>query len=334
MQKRSIPFLIIVLCACAFLLSAAEPKGVLVFKKTWRNALKLKGDAMTEVLMKALGNVALENSAEAADAVMDYVFRTTSGLDGLVYDAAYKALRALGKTKGVVERYTARLGNDKNWRLRAALAKLLGGFTDKEDTVLPALHKALSDKKWQVQIAAVRSIRAFRSYESIPVLVEALSKTDGGRLASEISATLRNLTGVKLQHVDEWTKWFKEQKGGYEIVPEGTVGEEQHVTAALVNRLSTTPAKKSRLYGTVISKRVIFIVDISNSMNIKGQWGEVMGERSRLEVVKAELSFVIDEQLAPDSMFNIITFNHEVFLWKKSWYPEPPPIKAAQSRSS
>ena len=76
---------------------------------------------------------------------------------------------------------------------------------------------------------------------------------------------------------------------------------------------------RSFVYGTVKSKRVTFVVDVSGSMNTKFRTNEGR-EVTRLNFVKEELKKVL-KSLDNTAKFNIIFFSDKVNYWKKSMMP-------------
>ncbi len=357
-MKKYATIVLIVALLAAWPLLAADPAEVKAFKKDWRAAWALAGRERVTALVAALEKASQTATVKMARVVMDATFRGKRKIktSGMVYKAAYNTFVILGKNPDIVKEYAGCVSKEKSWRLKAVLVRVLGELERGEKT-LRVLHAALFDKAWQVRAAAIASIRKLRDPSSVPVLIKALEKASAGRLRAEIEAALRSFTGKSFMDVDGWKKWFEKNKAGLRVLPESEAPSgEQPYTAGFEKKgpLSTSPM--NRLYGKVTSKRVIFIVDVSKSMSIKGLWNpEAMEEEkpepehdaastgvdedeeekekkrkeeekkkkkmSRLDVVKLELCRVIEYQLAPDAMFNIITFHDKVFLWKKKLIP-------------
>jgi Mg-chelatase subunit ChlD len=91
---------------------------------------------------------------------------------------------------------------------------------------------------------------------------------------------------------------------------------------------------RSCIYGTVRSDRVVFVVDVSGSMNAAfvTNRGRTL---TRLAFVLRELRHVLAQQLRPETRFNIITFSENVRLWKPAMVSSKKEnVKAALSHLS
>ncbi|MFY0529163.1 DUF4476 domain-containing protein [Archangium gephyra] len=90
-------------------------------------------------------------------------------------------------------------------------------------------------------------------------------------------------------------------------------------------RILETIKPRSPVYGTIRSKRAIFVVDVSGSM--EARFTTNRGESlTRLQFVQRELQSVLKEQLAADAKFNLVVFSTRVQTWK-------PRLVAATPRS-
>ncbi len=82
---------------------------------------------------------------------------------------------------------------------------------------------------------------------------------------------------------------------------------------------------RSPVYGTIRSKRAVFVVDISGSM--EARFTTNRGESlTRLQFVQRELQSVLKEQLPAGAKFNLVVFSTRVRTWK-------PGLVAATPRS-
>ncbi|WNG59303.1 DUF4476 domain-containing protein [Archangium gephyra] len=76
-----------------------------------------------------------------------------------------------------------------------------------------------------------------------------------------------------------------------------------------------TSKPRSPVYGTIRSKRAIFVVDVSGSM--EARFTTNRGESlTRLQFVQRELQSVLKEQLPEDAKFNLVVFSTRVQTWK------------------
>jgi len=90
-------------------------------------------------------------------------------------------------------------------------------------------------------------------------------------------------------------------------------------------KILETIKPRSPVYGTIRSKRAIFVVDVSGSM--EARFTTNRGESlTRLQFVQRELQSVLKEQLPADAKFNLVVFSTRVQTWK-------PGLVAATPRS-
>lgn len=80
-------------------------------------------------------------------------------------------------------------------------------------------------------------------------------------------------------------------------------------------KILETITPRSPVYGTIRSKRAIFVVDISGSM--EARFTTNRGESlTRLQFVQRELQSVLKQQLPADAKFNLVVFSTRVQTWK------------------
>jgi len=192
---------------------------------------------------------------------------------------------------------------DPSWEVRAAVVMALGRKVG--DGAEGAILQALQDRKWQVQAAAIRALGLRRNTRSIQALIGAL-KTTQGRLRMDILLSLRRLTGKRIEaEYPLWYGWWESVKATY------TVPSEREAAEAAGEKVDIRTAVKEGFYERIYSERVIFLVDISASMRTRAEEG-----RSRMEVAKAELRRVIENQMSEKTHFNVILFSSHVTSWK------------------
>lgn len=196
--------------------------------------------------------------------------------------------------------------------LRNLAIQALGGTRDA--SYLPALLVALDDANWSTRLAALEALEHMRSKEAIGAIIARMAKEDG-RVQNEFANTLWRLTGQPFQsNADGWAMWWKNAKDGFVFLNDDQLakvrtGEEEW-------RLKQETHVKTEFFGIrIISHRVIFIVDVSGSMN-EGLLNEYQGlaGQSRIEVARSELLKCV-EGLDASAFFNIIVFSSGVDKW-------------------
>jgi HEAT repeat protein len=198
----------------------------------------------------------------------------------------YELVRALGRTKDPrAKEQLLGFADKKDWRLREAAAVSLGSFTEKD--AYEKLLILLSDLDWRVAESAVFSLRTLDRKDCVPSLILAL-KGAHLRVAEEIRLTLEKLTGRDFGFdPDLWSTWWKLRgKKDAKLKPAREVSEV--VTYHGIR---------------VVSDRVVFVVDVSGSMEAVDLSG-----RSRMDYAREELLRTLDG-LGGVTLFNIVTFS-------------------------
>jgi hypothetical protein len=226
---------------------------------------------------------------------------------------------------------------DKDWRIRTRSAALLGRLADERSTatfddamakekdplvlaelirirarrggqeVLDLLKQRLDDPQWPVRAAVVRELARIRAKESVDLLVAQMAR-EKGRLLDDIADVLRKLSGENfLPEPDPWRIWWKKVRETWVPPKEGIAAGDE---------------KDSKKDGVVYfygirtsSRRVVFCIDISGSMNfpLDGRNGK---KAPRIETAKRELKQAL-VALPEDAIFNIVVYSGDVKVWKK-----------------
>lgn len=195
--------------------------------------------------------------------------------------------------------------------IRNAAVEALGRTRNPD--YLPALLKALEHDDWSTRLAAARALEALRVPEGVGAMCQRMASEEG-RMAVEMSEILFRLTG-KLYGLNarQWAEWWKNEGASFQPIAESKLAqleqqEEEH-------RLKETTS--SEFFGiTIESHRVLFILDVSGSMNepTRGMYVGETGE-PRFALAKRELLKALDG-LDQNSFFNIVTFSSGVSPWK------------------
>lgn len=317
------PICVVGLAICAALAAApclAQPDAIRQFRKEWADA---KDFPLNQKL--AIENISREMTMEAAKAITEVAFEKS--VSYIASQAAFDALVNM-RTQKILEWISEEVHKNKEWRIRAVLAKVLGKYADPyaEDGLL----KALKDKKWEVRLAAGKALGNLPPNKRIIGALVGQVQKEQGRLVYELGDALEELTGAAgLEEAQDWKNWWNSHRDSW-APPKGTDKYGSPETARpLVGEPKTVVV--SPIYGRIRSKKVIFVVDTSGSMKTKGEWSEGRArlKMSRLEIVKKELCKVLDTQIDSKCRFNIITFDETVRPWKKR------PVKAtAGSKAS
>jgi hypothetical protein len=194
-------------------------------------------------------------------------------------------LRSAGARRWLLERGL----KHRSWRVRAECAAALGASADGDDReslealvsdrqpavrsmAVDALAKlrerasgaaiepALADQAWQVRLAAVKALVAIDALSSTGALIARL-EAEQGRLLSELDAALQALTGQRFDADPEaWRAFYEANRERFE---KGTYVRPRKRRGATVPR-----TVESHFFGIPVdSKRALFVIDYSKSMN-------------------------------------------------------------------
>jgi hypothetical protein len=196
--------------------------------------------------------------------------------------------------------------------LRSLALDGLGNSADKKH--LDKLVAALEDKNWSTRLAALEALERLHMKEVISPIILRMAKEEG-RMKNEFANALWRMTGQPYSDNSEgWTNWWKENNEKFQILSDADL--EKVKTGDEEWRLRQTTRVESKFFGIrIISHRVIFIIDVSGSMD-EGLLNDYRGKavKNRMEVAKTELSKCI-QGLDPGALFNIYPFSSDVEKW-------------------
>lgn len=271
--------------------------------------LRMLSDKEPEVVAGA-ARILGERRAQEAGPVLTKLFEKSKDKD--VRRAAIDAVARIrvGDKAWVEELITLSKSDDPEVR-NLALTQL-GRTTDQ--THLERMVAALEDTNWSTRLASLEALEKMRTKEAVSAIVARMGKEEG-RLLSEFAQALWRLTGQPFQEdAKSWANWWGANKDKFQLLSDADLekvrsGEEDYW-------LRQTTRVKSDFFGIkIVSRRVIFIIDVSGSMeeklanDYKGKTGW-----TRMEVARAELKKCL-ENLDPGAFFNVIIFSSGVERW-------------------
>ena len=284
-------------------LGLASPAGGILFAQDgWETARDAFRQAVAakdaDAALEALENFGLHDRPEAADLLIELGL-THPDID--VYRETERLLRAL-KSEDAREAVIDAAKDHKSWQLRADCTRILSFFHD--EAAYQALVLLLEDRRWLVRSEAIRGLSQVREKRVVKKLIDRMPE-EGGRLLDDLAQALRKLTGQDLPaEPGRWQSWWDAVGKDQDLPSEdGEDSETEH------KKLGT--AVKQGLYGTVVSERVVFVIDASGSMTAGTDL-----EGSRFDIATRELVRVLETQVNPKSQFNVIAFEDEIARFK------------------
>ena len=208
-----------------------------------------------------------------------------------------------------VEQLIGYLSSETNEVRNAALMQIGALGNPKHESILV---EHLGHGTWSTRLAALHALEGLRKAELIGPIIERMD-AEHGRMLHEFANTLWHLTGQPFRtRTKNWQAWWEKEGAGFAVISESELEkrakEEEDRRLKMVSNVEFFGIR-------IISHRVIFIIDISGSMN-ESLRGDYVGQpgQVRMDVAKKELSKCV-EGLDPAALFNIITFSSGVASW-------------------
>lgn len=228
---------------------------------------------------------------------------------------ARTAIEAIGKIQGSKSAWRKRLvelAKSEHRDTRNAALEQLAASGRK--AYLEILATALEHKDWTTRLLAIRALEEARKKTAVQPLINSLAR-EKGRLEIAAADALWSLTGKTYEkNASLWQTWWENEGAKFEVLSSSELREAREKRE--MQRLKSTTV--AEFFGMKItSHRVIFILDVSGSMvaEVLGRYAEKKGE-TRIECAKRELLKSI-ESLAPNALFNILTFSGGIERWAK-----------------
>ncbi len=345
----------------------AEREAAKELKEARASLLKAMKSGDIAARRAAVKQVAAIGSADAVTLVIDKVFAKESS--GRVLDVAVSALAQGAKEDGFARLLERARKGKATWKVRSLIIEVLAAriepgpaydvfleLIDHDDprvraTALYGLSKCgrkecvpkilplLSAHEWQVRVAAMEALADLDDDRAVKPLVLRLGDEEG-RLRGDLADALKKLTGKDFGiDMDLWISWLKavEEGGGKE--PKEPVKPSKPVNST--TRVPTYYDIK------ILSDRIIFIIDLSLSMNdpveidrkrliresrTRTPDGEEEGKtrrgpkledsidwwkiKTRLDLAKAQMVFALG-QLDRRHSFGMVYFSEYAEMWKE-----------------
>jgi HEAT repeat protein len=213
------------------------------------------------------------------------------------------------------------LVSDKDPTLRVVSLDALAEVNMPELTKEVILGAMEGDSSWQVRASAINAVRKMRFKDGIQPLIERLREEEG-RLRGDAYEALKEITFNNYDDdPDIWQRFWDRARETYEVPNYDKVMAERKKRDRQGTRYSTAGAQFMGI--PTKSKRIIFVIDISGSMETQvveierfRADGKDYDSFQRLEIVKTELINTI-QGLGKGVEFNILAFATKLKWWKK-----------------
>lgn len=193
----------------------------------------------------------------------------------------------------------------------------------KDPAAAPALVGMLRGGTWVTQVAAIDALALIRAKEAIPPLIEYLANAEG-RPREDAKIALQQITGREFgMKAEDWQSWWKDNGEKFVVPPpvdpKEIEAKEKTVDDGYGRSHKVVEYHRIKTY----SKRLLFVVDISTSMNdaIKVKRGyDAVDKRfqasPKISLARHELKSVL-KTLDKNTWFNVVCFETDVRAWRK-----------------
>ena len=177
------------------------------------------------------------------------------------------------------------------------------------------LAMLLADDHLPVRLEAARSLGAVRRTDALEILIQ--NAEHESRLTADlVQRTLTALTDQEFgPTVSTWTRWWNDHRANF-VMPSAEVVAERLIE--LRKPADSEERTGASFWGMpIVSRRVVFVLDTSGSMNQKFSQATQYGSKdgTRLSAAKSQLIGAL--KLLPDgTLFNIITFDTRGDRWQ------------------
>ena len=206
--------------------------------------------------------------------------------------------------------FRAALQAEQDPMVLAEMVRIRAKGSNREIVVL--LAKRLEDPRWPVRAAVIAELGRIAHKDAVDVLVRQMAK-EKGRLLDDIATVLKHLTLQRYgPEPDPWRIWWEKVRDTWTPPPpDAKAGEEQ---------VGVQKGAFVYFYGIrTTSKRIVFCIDFSGSMHFPLD-GEGGTGPPRIDTAKRELLQAL-AALPEDAQFNLVVYNSNVSVWKKTMQP-------------
>jgi uncharacterized protein YegL len=292
-------------------------------EKINKSVHKLLADKDPEVVLAACELLGHRRDKEALPLFQKMVEK---GKDPVILRAVFDAMTAIrGDDPAWITELTTLTANADS-QVRSIALEALGKTGDK--ATLEKLIAALNDPNWSVRLTALEGLESLRVKEGVAAIIERMGKEEG-RMLHDMASALYRLTGQPYQdNATNWANWWQKDGATFEVLSKERF-ERIHKSETEYSlrqttrgqsgdewRLKKVDAGESKFFGIqIISHRVLFVIDVSGSMEeaVRNEFADG-APMNRLQVAKRELKKCI-EALEPGAFFNIVTFSSGVERW-------------------
>ncbi|MHC4661081.1 MAG: hypothetical protein ACYS8W_05275 [Planctomycetota bacterium] len=328
--------LLVALAIIALFLAAplTAKAGLTEIKKELKELIKNKDWGAVASKIRELGPF---DSAAGVSAVIDAAKKC---IEDVECANAIKATLLSMESQDAKNSICRRAKSAKPWQLKVIMAEAVSEIGGKNG--IKALLDVAKDKDAAVVRSAALGLAKCGDKTIIEPVIEILKKWEKEHSATykALNGALQAVTGKDLKEYHEWQSWWTANKEKFLGDDDDNSGRPAHTVEVAGGGMKTT------LFGLEIdSRRIVFVIDVSGSMNttepdLGRKWREKYGGKvktraeepdddseegkkkkierdKRITLAKLELQRCI-KSLSSEVKFTIIAYSSELTVWKKS----------------
>lgn len=281
------------------------------------NRKKSKNEVLVAGVLEALGGI----GASGADPEGVYAALIES-LDDRRLGVKLASIAGLGRLGDVrAAPQLTELVGDRDGAVALAAVDALVGIGD-TDAATDAVLAALEHADFRVRARAIAAVWDLKMKAGIRGLIGRMAVEDG-RLRGDAFDTLKKITRRSISDdADDWLAWWDRNESRWKLPDFEAIAAAEKRQA--IEGTAYSSGGKEFLGVETKSEKIIFVIDVSDSMNTPfgdperlKELGREYSSTQRLAIVKEELQTTIDS-LPDTTRFNVMAFATELDLWKKT----------------
>ena len=186
------------------------------------------------------------------------------------------------------------------------------------------LVQALDHEDWSTRLIAIEGMERIRSRAAVPFLIDRLDAEEHRRVRNRVGDALEGLTGQQFSNnVRSWRAWWRDNEEEFQALT-----QEEATGLARAADLRRRRQVTTSFFGiNMAADRILFVIDVSGSMEFPTEDGPDGEKRVRFDVVKAELLRTLTA-LPDDCLLDIVVFSSGVHSYKGELFPLTPENRA------
>lgn len=278
--------------------------------KEWSQAKKTFEQGMAagnpDAMVEGVKAIAKDQSKRAVDMLL----KIGAHLEEIkVYDAVRDALAGMTEQEAVEHMLKKLDGNSTSqWALRCVLCDALTAH--QSPGVTKAIADRLNDKVSYVISAAAKALGKRRDPAAVQPLIDKLAELEKNKDVTwiDVKQALTDITGEDFENSAAWGDYWK--VAGENFDPNKDRGDKKQ-SSTVVRKDESSQFFKEK----IIAKRIMYIIDVSGSMEQQDPPVNGEGGGKRVDRVKKALIKSV-KGLKSDVSFNIIAYSDVLKTWK------------------